>query len=425
MEKCTTHTMVRPQNPAPDMVTIIEGQGMACIAPWQMYDVRFVNDGPFPVKLYWSRTSRNDLGVWTRAVQGPSVAIGTGGSTTLPNFCIDGDLEVLAVPASSTSPAPTWDGDWATQVPDGLYIYSPASDPVNKAFNITKPPYTFTFTLDGKITPGQKVIDQPPTTMATLTLQQPRVLCGDWIEVPGGDVIMGIPVTHVTGFRAYPEACAAYCAGNPTLCDDAKLTACGVQKGPSVWGATSPECACLLGSASEVALPSTAGLTYTKFKNFLATLPGLTFPPDVCWYPGCIQDGALHTSTSMGPVTNNICPKDIQACIAYIGNLDLDTASNNKIALGNYCSQGGSPPVITLPPGPSGPGSGPSGPGPASQRKPIPPGVPDWIPATIIDHSREWIIGTILVVVVVLVLAIGLGVGLKKHTPPSVTTSIQ
>lgn len=279
MEECMTHTMVRAQNPAPDMVTIIEGQGMACIAPWQMYDVRFVNDGPFPVKLYWSRTSRNDLGVWTRAVQGPSVAIGTGGSTTLPNFCIDGDLEVLAVPASSASPAPTWDGDWATQVPDGLYIYSPASDPVNKAFNITKPPYTFTFTLDGKITPGQKVIDQPPTTMATLTLQQPRVLCGDWIEVPGGDVIMGIPVTHVTGFRAYPEACAAYCAGNPTLCDDAKLTACGVQKGLSVWGATSPECACLLGSASEVALPSTAGLTYTKFKNFLATLPGLTFPP--------------------------------------------------------------------------------------------------------------------------------------------------
>ena len=452
----------------------LAAQNATCVAPGNLFQVQFSNHLLEPILLFYV-TMVNDLeyehnGVMGRRKKMPGGPATTGSppsnvigpeqtSNPIGGFCVSQALEFLILPSETKSKVPMdgstddWYTTWSTApnatLPDAIYAVLAIGKDGSGSASATcyVGPYTYTVAVDGRPTPGNYGVtcaDGCNNNIAKASVAMSKFPhCSAWFDdCPS---VMGVTPPHCTGFLKFKDTCDAWCRDQgPIVCDAAKQDACNVivqdNTSDTALGISSPECACILQSASTAVTPLSLDLTYKRFYDLLQGANGLPehlHHPE-CLFPMCAAPGALLTS-SMQNVRDTQCPESIQLCLTLAENINLrGHTKDTEITFRNECMQtiytaNGVPPpkdaagnILPLyndsfpsGPGPGAgaePGAGPSpGPGPGKTPGPSPGPGPGPGPAAPPAPSTPWWKSTgfyvgIAVLVVVILIAIVVGI---------------
>jgi hypothetical protein len=383
-----------------------------------VYTINFKNDVPYPVRV-WYVVLRNDPATLTRVrVAKDGGVVQPEGSAQLTGICVAQTLELLLLPADTTTVVPTtgtvevkgpkdpipkrvtwyqaWTGVPNIVIPDGMYVaLGPPTASVFDPVTVSAPPYDYTITMDPK-TPKPTPDNRNQSREEGVNMSFSRVArCGAWYE--DCPMVMGVRPDACTGFLKFKDECEAWCAQAGTVaCDAAKLDACNKpledNTAQAAFAVQSPECACMLQSASTARAPVTLDLTFKEFYDLLQGANGLPthlHHPE-CLFPMCADPdkNALLTS-QMANIRDTQCPTSIQVCIALAQDVRFDEHTRaSDLTFRNECMQqiftsnGLKAPNPLYPPEPEGGGgSAPARPTPTPNPTPTPgPPTPTPVP---------------------------------------------
>jgi hypothetical protein len=131
--------------------------------------------------------------------------------------------------------------------------------------------------------------------------------------------------------------CRAYCDADPTACNAAKITACGVNQTAPASSAlvavlATPECSCI-NLAKSTAKYTGLEMDYSSFRQFTEAnnATAINALNGKCWWPPCTTP-----TSSVLALTSSValagCPDNVTTCFTAIGKIQ---GANSKVFVDN------------------------------------------------------------------------------------------